>query len=287
MECLPKFITYFNFEDTVPTMISTMNGLSVWSLKHNYFSCFITMILEYIWPLDIKDKYYEWMISLRSFAMFFIWEAFEYLASLGNVWWGESLHKKMFDMLQNSLGILVYILIRNIVGKCEFKSIKFYEKVLLIISGVAGFYLACFSSLFYVRNICLSHFKVDIDSLINNGFNTIPYGFWIYIFTMSILLYIVEIFAIHLFPENEENIRKFQFLNYIFFYTTMLPNVLWIFSSYITSWVTSTIIILIYWQKKDEVSIFINNYFSHQNNEINRDLMIMGRNNDIVNIKIL
>lgn len=252
----------FTVEAVPTTLLNTITRLTEWAVVHPYGSFAFTMFLDqYILDTSEKEEWdgltYLWLVS---FFFYWIWEAIEWiLFLLGWIWFEETLYKKMFDMLQDSIGGLMYILIRLILGAAKWKHTTWFTKTPAIINRLFQFFAATMSCLFLVRNTCLPF---------NEGgfvyfFNTVPIGYYAFIIAMILLIYLDTKRSIHVFPENEHYIKKMMMLNYAYFLALTLTNVLWSWSIYVTTWVSAAVLAFIFYVKMDDIRLHLHNMFDH------------------------
>ena len=215
----------FTTEGISPTFLSTINRLTEWAVVHPYGSFAFTCFLDEYFQVpvvreDDKDPFYYYMIELAflgllSFLGCVAWEFYElFMYLIGFEWFYESVYKKLFDIFQDSIGIIGYLLFKYVIGLVRWRKTGLLEKVPSIILKLLEFGAATLSCIFYVRNTCYPFNVVGLEYF----FNTVPIGYYLFIVVMVVLIYLDIKRSIYVFPEHKNHIKKMMTLNYIYFF---------------------------------------------------------------------
>jgi hypothetical protein len=264
--CELKWAMELTMEPSPSSLYGTFNWLTEWAAVHTYGSFVFIQFLD-MYFVDTSGK--DVAKSLRylwfcTFPFMVAWEFLEYFFfSIGLPWFEESLNKKGLDIIQDSIGLSIYILVKYIIGVVKWRHTTWLEKLWAIALRLLQFAAATLSCFFIIRNTCLP-FNVG-------GFtyflNTIPIGFYGFIAVMIILIFLDAKRSMYLFPEHEHYIKKMTILNYVYFLAIMLPNVLWSWSIYATTWVSAGIVAFFFYFKRHDISIHLEELFEKQKKE--------------------
>ena len=267
--CVGKFEVMFTQEIQPVRLLSTINRLTEWAVVHPYGSFAFTEFLDQYLPSNIVNEGLNLLfLAFSSFFGCVVWEIIEFvLFLLGWTWFDESVYKKMFDILEDSIGISIYILIKYMLGLIKWRHTSKTEKLPSAIAQILQFISAMFSCLFYIRNICLP-FNVGGFQYF---YNTVPVGYYIFIVTMTFLIYINVKRAIAVFPENEVYIKQKMILNYTYFFALTIPNVLWSWSIYATTWVAASIVAFFFYFNRGSIKDHLDAAYSAKFSKIEKE----------------
>lgn len=267
-------------EPPVPTFFTMLWAISIWALIHIYLSFRVSDYFTKYFPINVGNPNYYTYIFCRSFTVFGFWEILEYAlfwllpdnnTLFGRWYWMESVNKKIFDMCQNSIGIFIFIGAVKTANPVEWNKTNIFKKIPEALLIVVQFYAAAFVQFSYVRNICYPYKNVTLEEFKMFPFNNIPFGFYIYIVVAIILIYLGSRISTYFFPYNSIYIKKIRFLEYVYFLFVMIPNIFWLWSTYVNSWISAFFVFFFYYLGRDSFQEMIE-YLYMEKNEQKRDM---------------
>ena len=269
-------------------LISTVDNLifvpNTWGYIHWILPGLSTLIVIALWPEDDGPNYYTNLIR-RMLVYSFLYEVFEFLMSFLNYmwclyvvcspfiaknWFYETVTKKMFDMFQDYLSIAFVVLILYIFKVKTLYKPKGWERGPILFYGSLAIISNLLPMFFYkIGNCSIDNYTRTWGYFFTHGPNSLPYGYWIHIILWQYFSYCIESSTVKLNPSKEYQIKKVFYVYRIGIFLMSLPNIFWVWSIYITTWISSSLGLSYLWLNRSSIKKAMNRKYLNEENADN------------------
>lgn len=234
-------------------------------IVHRTICSFISIVLFLFYIFDVNKKKFNPIPLIRKKIAFYLlclfcmvalfgglgWEFYEYFSAISGLfpWFQEILHKKMLDLISDSIGIFVCVTCIYYLPETDWEQNTTHDILQLVLLVPLLLPVYWLPDIYLVLDTCkatgFNGTTYNYNTILTDGINLIPIGFISHVFIFIVILWVSYWISVSHHPKNKLQCKTMTILSTIYILVLFVPNLPWAFSTYATTWLMSIIFLII------------------------------------------